>query len=150
MALARTRPNRNWQLENTLFDEFDRLFERAGAPWNGREVGDLTYAYPVDLFETDDALVLEMAVPGVRRDDIDVSVEGRQLTLRARVPELDDQNRRYWMQGIPRGEIGRNVKLPASVNVDDIHARVQDGLLTLTMPKSAEAQVRKIAIEEGS
>lgn len=149
MALARTRPVRNWPAERTLFDEFDRLFEHMGTPWNGREVADLTYAYPVDLFETDDALVLEMAVPGVRHEDLDVSVEGRQLTLRARVPEQNDQQRRYWMQGIPRGEIGRNVKLPASVDVDNIQARVHDGLLTLTMPKVAEAQVRKIAIENG-
>lgn len=147
MALVRSRPTRSWALENQLFDEFDRLVERMGTPWNGREQQDLAYGYPVDLFETDDALVLEMAVPGVKVEDLDVSVEGRQLTLRARVPEADGEQRRYWIQGIPRGEIGRNVKLPATVDVDNINARVRDGLLTLTMPKLAEAQVKKINVD---
>lgn len=102
--------------------------------------------YPIDLFETDTDLILEMAVPGVKTGDLDISIEGRQLSVRGRLSEPDEDNRRYWLQGIPRGDLSRTVKLPAAVEVDKIQAHVVDGMLTLTMPKLAEAKVHKIAV----
>lgn len=145
MALVRstrTLPARRWALDP--FEEFDRFFNDYGAPATSR--GEALY-YPMDLYETDEDLVLELAVPGLRADDIEVSIEGRQLSIRASLPELEKAtDRRYWMQGIPRGEMSRTVRLPASVEVDSIRADVEQGLLTLTMPKQAEAKVRKIAI----
>jgi HSP20 family protein len=148
MALVRTRPPRSWGMEADPFDTLDRLFERMTAPSLAPD-GDVGQAYPYDLYETDDALVLEMAVPGVTADAIDLAVEGRQLTIRATVPEAESEGRRYWTQGIPRGEIGRTVKLPAGIDLDGVQARVRDGLLVLTLPKVQEAKVKKIAIERG-
>lgn len=145
MALVRstrTLPARRWALDP--FEDFDRLFSDFGGPTMSR--GEALY-YPMDLYETDEDLVLELAVPGLRADDIEVSIEGRQLSIRATLPDVEKANgRRYWMQGIPRGEMSRTVRLPASVEVDAIRADVEQGLLTLTMPKQAEAKVRKIAI----
>lgn len=147
MALVRTRPLRSWGVEPDPFDSIDRLFERMAAPTATANGGGAAQAYPFDLYETDEALVLEMAVPGLTGDELDLSVEGRQLSIRATVPEPDAEGRRYWTQTIPRGEIGRTVKLPAGVDVDNVHARVRDGLLRLTLPKVQEAKVKKIAIE---
>jgi HSP20 family protein len=146
MALVRstrTLPVRRWALDP--FEEFDRFFSEAGNPMVSR--GEAMY-YPMDLYETDEDLVLELAVPGLRSEDIEVSIEGRQLSIRATLPEVGDGGgRRYWMQGIPRGEMSRTVRLPASVDVEAIRAGVEQGLLTLTMPKQAAAKVRKIAID---
>jgi len=132
-----------------LFQEVEQLLQQPlGMFEAGRFSG--TQLYPVDLYETPENVVLEMAVPGVRPDELDVSLEGRQLTIRGTVAELpEDDQRRYWLQGIPRGEFTRSVTVPSGVDVDNIHAHVDQGLLTLTMPKVAEAKARKIAITGG-
>jgi len=145
MALVRntrTLPVRRFGLDP--FDEFDRMLEEfGGSPF---QRGGEWVSYPIDLYETDSDLVLEMAVPGLRAEDLDISIEGRQLSIRGKLPEAGEEERRYWLQGIPRGDMSRTVKLPAAVEVDRIEAHVADGMLRLSMPKLAEAKVHKIAI----
>lgn len=144
MTLAQNRPVHDWPAEVDVFDSFDRLFDRLARPTlarDGEAVG-----YGLDLFETDDALVLEMPVPGMDPDDLDVSLEGRQLSVRGTLPELEREGRRYWVQGVARGQFARSLRLPVAVEAEAIDARVQNGLLTLTMPKAQEAKVKKIAI----
>lgn len=138
---ARTLPVRRFAIDP--FEEFDRMLGEFAGPLQARTEW---MSYPIDLYETDNDLVLEMAVPGVRTDDLDISIEGRQLSVRGHLPESEESGRRYWLQSIPRGEFSRNVRLPASVDTDGIEARVANGMLTLTMPKVAAAKVKKIAI----
>lgn len=144
---GRTVPVRNWDLGNfaSALSEFDRLWSEMG----GQSATATPVHYPVDLYETGEHLVLEMAVPGVRGNDLDVSIEGRQLTIRGKAPEVEGEDRRYWIQSIPRGEFSRTVTLPTTVVVENVNAKVHDGLLTLQMPKVSEAQSRKIAITQG-
>jgi HSP20 family protein len=157
MALARrqnalrTRPMRGYSLSNgdsfsNLFGDFDRVFGELAAPAFAQ--GQWAQAYPVDLYETAETLVLEMAVPGIAAEDLDISIEGRQLSIRGQLPENEDDGRRYWLQSIPHGQFSRTVTLPTNVEHEQIDARVENGLLRLTMPKVAEAQARKIAINQ--
>lgn len=145
-------PFRSWNLANLgnvndLFSEFDRLWGELTAPLSSQFRW--AASYPVDLYETGDSVVLEMAVPGIRKEDLDISIEGNLLTIRGRYPEISDgEERRYWVQGMPHGAFSRSVSLPTSVEVDEVKATVKDGLLTLTMPKVAGARVRKIAIAQ--
>ena len=124
-----------------LFGGFERLFEdalpaRADVP------------VAMDLYETDEALVLELGVPGLTAEAIDVAVEGRQLTVRAELPSAPtEEARRYWVRTMPRGAFTRTVRLPSGVDTEAIDARVQSGMLTLRMPKVAEAKVRKVEIQ---
>jgi len=141
MTLIRTRPIRT-TTPDALFDPFDRLFDLMSSSTPTRDTDT-----PMDLYETDDALVLELAVPGLTASDLDVSIEGRDLTIRADVATPDTEGRRYWTRTIPRGQTTRSLKLPNSVDVDRVEARVQDGLLILTMPKVNEAKVKKIEIQ---
>lgn len=146
-------PYRSWNLANPgsfndLFSEFDRLWGEVTAPFTSQMRWASTY--PVDLYETGESVVLEMAVPGLRKEDLDISIEGNQLTIRGNYPEGPaGQERRYWVQGIPQGAFNRSVTLPTSVEVDKVKAIISDGLLTLTMPKVEQARVRKIAISAG-
>jgi HSP20 family protein len=147
MALMRTRtPNRVFDLVNgNVFEQFDRLFNEMASNYQAPRTTD----YPMDLYETDAHLILEMAVPGFTADNIDLSVEDRQLTIRGshiEESESEGEERRYWMQGISRSEFTRSLTLPKTVDVDNIEANVVDGVLRLSMPKVAEAKVRKIAI----
>jgi HSP20 family protein len=134
-----------WATGESPFDVIDRIFEDVGANAFDRTSG---VAYPMDLFETDEELVLELAIPGLEADDLDISVEGRQLTVRATLPNVPDgEKRRYWLQTIPRGAFTRAVRLPSGVDTEQIKAHVHFGMLELRMPKVAEAKVRKVAIE---
>jgi HSP20 family protein len=147
---ARPVPTRDWNLSTPLsiFKEFDGLFEQLAAP--GLSTSSWAQGYPVDLYETNDTIVLEMAVPGVQGQDLDISIEGRQLTISATLPNItDNEARRYWLQTIPRGQFSRTVSLPAGVDLDAIEAHVNEGFLTLSMPKAASAKARKIAITHG-
>lgn len=141
VRMNRRDPARTW---SHVFDDFDRLFNGFSTPTQVQ-----AGANSIDLYETDEALVLEMAVPGVTSEGVDISIEGRQLSLRTRFADEAEEgaeNRRYWLQGVPRGEVSRTLRLPASVDVDAIEARVRDGMLTLRMPKMAEAKVKKIEV----
>lgn len=154
MTLVRrqeTRPSAmgNWNLANSspvaaLLGDFDQLFNELTTPLYSR--AQWAQGYPVDLFETGEEVILEMAVPGIKVDDLDISIEGRQLSIRGVLSNAAGDDRRYWLQSIPRGEFQRSITLPTSVEIDHVTAQVQDGLLLLRMPKVAAAKARRIAI----
>jgi HSP20 family protein len=142
---ARNLPAR-WAVGEDPFSAIDRLFQDLGGSVGNRA----DTGYPMDLYETDEALVIELTVPGVQADDLDISIEGRQLTIRANVPGVPaDEQRRYWLQAIPRGAFTRTVRLPANVDTEAVQANVHDGVLTLRMAKAAEAKVRRVEIQRG-
>jgi len=127
-------------LADEFFGSFGRIFEDM-SPLSSGSAG-------MDFYETEDRLVLELAVPGVRSEDIDVNIEGRQLTIRAEMPAADEDGRRYWVRSLPRGAFSRTIRLPAGIDSEGIEARVQAGLLVLSIPKAAEARSRRIEISE--
>jgi HSP20 family protein len=131
--LVRMRPQANF------FQDFDRLF-------NGVASANLGKGYDFDLYETDESMVLEMAVPGIKTEDLDISLEGRQLTIAGKYPETEDASRRYWVKGIAKDEFNRVINLPTHIQTDHVQAQVRDGVLSLTMPKVAEAKSKKISI----
>lgn len=153
MALVHTRsslPQRaRWgvpfRTDGGMFRDFDDVFDQLA----GRGLGGASSAssYPVDVYETSEDLVVEMAVPGVSADELDISLEGRQLAIRGTLPEPEGDSRRYWLQGIPRGDFSRTLMLPTSVDGDKIEATVVQGMLRLTLPKRDEAKARKIAVQ---
>ena len=143
MALVRVRssfPESALNMMNAynLFQDVDRVF-------NQNTISD------VDLYETDDSVVLEMAVPGFNPEDIDINLEGRKLSVHAKhetKEETNDEqpNRRYWLKTRTQTEISRTFTLPSSVVSDEVEATVKNGVLNLVFPKATEAQVKKIAI----
>jgi HSP20 family protein len=147
--VRRQQPRTGWNVAGvpSLFQEFDQLFNQLATPsFNNVQV---TQGYPMDLFETGDDLVLEMAVPGVEGDDLDISLEGRELTIKGSLPQAEDEGRRYWLQSIPTGEFRRTLTLPVQVDVEGVSASVDNGILTLRLPKLIEARARKISITNG-
>lgn len=152
---------RRWQLGDDLGDVFSQMERFMMQPLTqgmtaARALSGEGAPYPIDLYETDDSVVLEMAVPGLRPEQLDISIEGRQLTIHGVLPDGDSEEsgereeaeRRYWVRSIPRGEFQRTVTVPAGVDQEKIEAHVQQGLLTLTMPKATEAKARKINIQQ--
>lgn len=132
-----------------IFDEFNRLFEETLGDF-GRATAPSTIVAPVDLYETDEALVLEMAVPGMSAEEIDISLEGNKLTIRGEHKPVEDQSvRRYYLQEVPHGSFVRSFTLPVEINADEVKAEFKNGILRLTMPKTETARAKRIPINVG-
>lgn len=104
---------------------------------------------PVDIVEQGEEIVLLADLPGLRIEDIDVSVENRTLTLTGeRKPVADLQNATLFRAERPLGRFTRTFALPATVNVTGITAEFKDGILFVRLPKAAEARARRIEIKQ--
>jgi HSP20 family protein len=125
----------------------DRLFEESFVrPGQGlAEYGAGTTA--VDIFETDDAVVVKSILPGVKPDDIDVSVSGDVLTIRGESKseeEVKEEN--YIRREIRYGSFSRSVQIPTRVEAGQAEAEYADGILTLTFPKAEEVKPKAIKV----
>ena len=131
-----------------VFQELEQLLQPLDAAGVNR--GSIGTFQPIDLYETDDAVVLQMAVPGVSEEDIEISIEGRQLTIRgSSSEEVEKSDRRYWVKGITVGEFSRTVTVPTGIDANSIDADIDQGILTVTMPNAPEALSRKIELKSG-
>jgi HSP20 family protein len=126
--------------------ELVELADRVNSLWASGFGSPLDRWSPLaDLEETGDAYTVEIDLPGVQRDDIDIQLVDRMLTVSGNVEEkeragiLHRRTRRV-------GRFHYAVTLPGDVNADDVSARLHDGVLTIRVPKSAEAKPRHIAI----
>ena len=125
--------------------EFDRLFR---SPWWGPAVGteaETTGAYPVDVREEDNAVVVEAEMPGFTKDDIDVTLDGDVLRITAeREPEEAQGTRLLSERRYTRVE--RAFTLPAPVDDSSVEAKLKDGVLHLRLPKTSESTSKRIEI----
>ena len=105
--------------------------------------------YPrYDFVETPEAYLLVFDLPGVKRDEISVTTEGEDVVLsgeRSRPEWGDDAAVRRSER--PYGGFRRALRMPADVRIDDIKARLEEGVLTVTLPRPAETSARKVDIE---
>lgn len=104
---------------------------------------------PVDIYETKEGeLVVKAELPGLRREDLDVTVENNVLTIRGeRRYEHEDRSGRVHRVERSYGEFCRSFTLPADVDSDHIRAEYRDGTLTVTLPRKPEARPRQIPVE---
>ncbi|MBW7905058.1 MAG: Hsp20/alpha crystallin family protein [Phycisphaerae bacterium] len=105
--------------------------------------------YPaVNIYSAGDALLVEAEVPGVRREDLEILTTGNELTIKGRRPG-DDENLTFHRRERGVGEFTRVVTLPIDVDADKIEATLQDGVLTLRLPKAESARPRQITVKAG-
>ena len=102
---------------------------------------------PLNVVETDESIVIQAPLPGLHPDDIDISLRGQTLSLRAqrRDPALEvgEYKRREWTYG----PYHRTVELTAPVDADNARAAYRQGVVTLTLPKTDAAKPRTVAVE---
>ena len=126
---------------NQLFEEsFVRPFSRNGSG-NG-------YQYlPVDIYETDESFVVKAFVPGVTADKLDITTQQNTVTIRAEQPTEAQENVRYYLRERPSGTWLRSFELPTAIDTQHIDARLEQGVLVLTLPKAPEAKPHKVSIK---
>jgi HSP20 family protein len=100
----------------------------------------------VDIEEQDDAYLVEAELPGVKREDVDVEVVGHELTISG---ELKESERKGVVRKRTRrtGQFNYRVALPESVDADKVEAKLNDGVLTIRIPKIEKAMRRKVEIK---
>ena len=146
MAIVRFEPFRNLL---TTQREFERLFKEAFSPMSGEtEVSTRSWAPPVDIYETEDAIVLKAELPGIDPQDVEVRVEDNTLYLKGeRNYEKEVKEQNYHRIEWSYGSFARSFTLPNSISAEKVKAEYKDGLLTLTMPKREEAKPKTIKID---
>jgi HSP20 family protein len=126
----------------------DRMME---GNYYGPETYQLSLAMPMDVCETQDAFEIDAAMPGVKPDDIEITMEGNTLTIRGQMKtEEEQENKTYHMHERREGTFVRSVTLPTNVNANKIEANYEDGILHLKAPKSEEAKPKRIQVHSSS
>lgn len=148
MSIARWSPFRElsrMQAEmNRLFNEFFSTRPERG------EIATLEWSPSVDIYETKDDIVVKAELPGMKIEDIHISVRDNTLTLRGeKKQEKDVKEENYYRIERNYGYFQRIFTLPSSVQIDKIKAKYRDGVLEIFLPKSEEAKPKEIKVEVG-
>lgn len=143
-----------WSPETDLLrGRMDRLFnEMISDFWGGRgtaeNVAARVWAPPVDVRETDDALLITAELPGMTKDDVDITLENNVLTLSGeRKFEKDVKGETWHRVERSYGAFSRSFTLPATVRTERVEATFTDGILNISLPKVEESKPRKIEIK---
>ena len=136
----------------SLRHAMDRLFEDSFVTplgWRTISGGDaITPA--LDVHEIDDHIVVSAALPGVKPDDVEITMVGQTLTLRGEFRAADEvQGDQYLYRERRYGTFNRTLQLPVRVEGDQAEATFTDGVLTLRIPKAEEVKPRQIRITAG-
>jgi len=110
----------------------------------------VTFSPDFEIQEMQDRYVFKGDLPGLEESDIDISVSGNRLTIGGkREAEQKDENANYYCYERSYGSFSRSFTLPQGADVEHIRADLKNGVLTVDVPKVAQAQPRKIALESG-
>lgn len=148
MALMRWEPFRDLM---TMQDKMNRLFNEFFArPGSYEEEGIVrgTWSPAVDIYETDNDIVLKAELPGMSQEDIQLEIRENVLTLKGeRKQERQVEESNYHRVERSYGTFQRMFTLPNAIQQDRVKARYKDGILEVTMPKAEVSKPKHIAIE---
>lgn len=146
MSIVRWEPFRDFM---TLREAMDRLFQESFVGPGRREwLAPAEGTLPVDMYQTEDSVVVKSAVPRVKPDDIDITISGNTLSISGETNEEEEVTEENYIRRERRhGSFSRSVVLPEGVDPDKAEATFDDGILTLTIPKVPEAKPEVIKIK---
>jgi HSP20 family protein len=135
---------------NILQDRMNRLFEDTGRGLRGDEAASTTTWSPaVDIFETEEEIVVKAEIPGMERNDITLHLENNVLTLKGeRRFEKETKEENYHRIERSYGSFSRAFSIPSMVDEERIRAEYKDGVLKIVLPKKAQARPKQIRIGE--
>ena len=129
--------------------DLDRLFGDSFAnPYRTMGVMGEQMAIPLDVYQTADEVVVKACLPGVKPEDVDISISGDTLTIKGESSaeeEIKDEN--YFCQEQKYGIFKRSVVLPADLKTGDAEATFDNGILVLTIPRAEEEKPKTIKIK---
>ncbi len=128
-----------------LRDEFNNLFDAPTWP-NGRQQLSSDWTPALDLYQTKDDVVALVELPGMRKEDIEISLHDGMLTISGERKDESTEGEKDGRSERFVGQFRRSISLPTRVDADKVNASYKDGILTVTLPKAEEAKPRQIQI----
>ena len=102
----------------------------------------------LDVSSDDKAVIIRSAVPGVKEEDLNIEVQDGVLTISAETRyEHEDKQENWHRRELRYGKFSRSVRLPEDVKSDEADAQLENGMLTVTIPKKSPSPVQKIAVQ---
>lgn len=145
MAMNRWDPFREL---SSIQSELNRLFGRTYGVESSDELRAAAWVPPVDVAETQDRFVISTELPGVRSEEVDISVENSVLRIQGE-RKFYEEKREDDFHRIERrfGSFARSITLPSTADPEGIQASFDSGVLTIEVPKKEEAKPRKIQVK---
>lgn len=131
-------------------NEMNRLFDFSitRAPEKGTALYESLWAPAIDIHETKDSIVVKADLPGLKKEEIDVQVDGPSLVIKGeRKHESEQKENGYLRTERAYGSFYRELSLPSTVDASNMKASYKDGVLELVLPKKEEAKPKKINVE---
>ena len=102
---------------------------------------------PIEMFEKEDKFIVKAELPGMKKEEIDISVVGDTLTIKGeRRAETETKEEDYYCCERSYGSFVRSITLPTAVDTKKVAATYEDGVLEISLPKAAEAKPKKVEI----
>jgi HSP20 family protein len=141
--LIRWEPARDFM---TLREAMDHLFDDAFT--RPLTIRDGWSAPPIDMYQTDDEIVVKASLPGIKPEEVQINITGEVLTLKGDVKQQAEKKERSWHIREQRwGAFERSIVLPTDVVADQARAEFENGILIVTLPKAEEVKPRIINIK---
>ncbi len=127
----------------------DRLFDDTWRNWGPYNTETGANMLALDMDENDNEYVVTTALPGVQAENVNVKLHNDMLTIEGEIPErtVKKEGERSLLQERYYGRFSRSIRLPQPVKREKVEANFENGVLTLTLPKSEEAQPRQIPVK---
>src|ERR671933_55144 len=143
-----------WQPFNSalsLRDAMDRLFEESFVTprwfFNWDTSTPSLWTLPINMWETPDEVIVNAALPGLKSEDVNIQFHEGRLIIDANVVAPKFENVTFHYRELPYGQYHREVTLPVPVQTDKVEATLENGYLTLHLPKAEEVKPKKIQIK---
>lgn len=156
MAIDVWRPGRGigpwspFQAMEEMERRFDEVFGRPAlfpSMWRRQPSAEKAWAPAIDMIEKDDKFIVKAELPGMKKDEIDISVTGNTLTIKGeREAEEEIKEEDYCCCERSYGSFFRSLAIPSSVDTERIEATYKDGVLEIALPKSPEVTPKKIGV----
>jgi len=150
MALTRWNPTRDLE---RAWSDFDRLFNRlTSGDWFSdpdMDVSDTgTWRPAIDLTEHENEYVVTAEVPGMEEDDVHISLKDNVLTLKGekKFEQEEEGENRYYRER-RYGNFQRMIRMDAEIDSDNVQAEYENGILTITLPKTKETMAKEIPVK---
>ena len=145
MAIIRWRP-----VDNNMREVMNRMFEEATAwPRSMFRSVESMETIPLDVYEDGANLVVKATLPGMKVEDINVSVQDNVLTITGETKlEEERKEKQHHIREQYYGKFERSMMLPYPIQIEKADSNYKDGILTLTLPKSEEARAKRIEVKQ--
>jgi HSP20 family protein len=143
MTVVRWNPLRDVMAASRMLD---RVLDNEFSNWSVQDSGVRVAQLPIDAYSTDNEIVVTASVPGLKPEDVEITVEGETLTIRGET-QARLENVKYLFAERFHGPFSRTLQLNVPVDVDKVEATFENGVLTLTLPKAEAVRPKIIKVQ---